>query len=127
LRRNIATCSDQNYFKEKSKEDDRQYNNVNISNQREIKLLHRLKHINIVTLVDVFAKVEDKEGRPGVFPWFETIEQEPLVWMFEDGTEEERYCKILKWYIILEFCPCSLQTILDHAPNNKIPMANTHE
>ncbi|KAJ3273911.1 Serine/threonine-protein kinase stk11 [Terramyces sp. JEL0728] len=57
---------------------------------REIKLLRRLKHKNIVTLVDVFAKVEDNEGKAGIFPWFLTIEEEPIVWIFEDGTEEEK-------------------------------------
>ncbi|KAJ3260002.1 Serine/threonine-protein kinase stk11 [Boothiomyces macroporosus] len=71
---------------------------------REIKLLRRLKHKNIVTLVDVFAKVEDNEGKAGIFPWFLTIEEEPIVWIFEDGTEEEKDVKILKWYIIMEFC-----------------------
>ncbi|KAJ3311208.1 Serine/threonine-protein kinase stk11 [Boothiomyces sp. JEL0838] len=59
---------------------------------REIKLLRRLKHKNIVTLVDVFAKVEDNEGKAGIFPWFLTIEEEPIVWIFEDGTEEEKDC-----------------------------------
>ena len=58
--------------------------------------------MNVVTLVDVFAKVEDTEGKIGIFPWFLTIEEEPIVWIFEDGTEEERDVKILKWYIILD-------------------------
>lgn len=93
---------------------------------REIKLLRRLKHINVVTLVDVFAKVEDTEGKIGIFPWFLTIEEEPIVWIFEDGTEEERDVKILKWYIILEFCPCSLQAILDHAVDHKLPISDCH-
>ena len=93
---------------------------------REIKLLRRLKHSNIVTLIDVFAKVEDDEGKLGVFPWFLTIEEEPIVWMFENGEEEERYVKILKWYIVMEFCPCSLQTVLDHTPNHKISLSDAH-
>ena len=93
---------------------------------REIKLLRRLKHKNIVTLIDVFAKVEDDEGKIGIFPWFLTIEEEPIVWLFENGEEEEKMVKILKWYIVMEFCPCSLQTILDHAPNHKIPISDAH-
>ncbi|KAI8898510.1 kinase-like domain-containing protein [Globomyces pollinis-pini] len=93
---------------------------------REIKLLRRLKHENIVTLVDVFAKVEDSEGKVGIFPWFLTIEEEPIVWIFEDGSEEERSVRILKWYIVLEFCACSLQNILDHAPDHKIPIYDAH-
>jgi hypothetical protein len=77
-------------------------------------------------LIDVFAKVEDDEGKVGIFPWFLTIEEEPIVWMFENGEEEEKNVKILKWYIVMEFCPCSLQTVLDHAPNHKIPLSDAH-
>jgi hypothetical protein len=86
-----------------------------------------LKHENVVTLVDVFAKVEDNDSLTGIFPWFLTIEEEPIVWMFEDGSEEEKDVKLLKWYIILEFCPCSLQTLIDHAPDHKIPASDCHE
>ena len=93
---------------------------------REIKLLRRLKHENIVKLIDVFAKVEDDEGKVGIFPWFLTIEEEPIVWMFENGEEEEKDVKILKWYIVMEFCPCSLQTVLDHSPDHKIPLSDAH-
>jgi hypothetical protein len=89
--------------------------------------LRRLKHRNIITLVDVYAKVEDSDGKSGIFPWFESIEEDPLVWLFEDGTEVEKLCKILKWYIILEFCPCSLQSIIDHAPFHKIPIAEAQK
>jgi hypothetical protein len=93
---------------------------------REIKLLRRLKHRNVVTLVDVFAKVEDNEGKIGVFPWFLTIEEEPIVWIFEDGSEEEKDVKVLKWYIILEFCPCTLQTLLDHSHDHRLPERDCH-
>jgi hypothetical protein len=93
---------------------------------REIKLLRRLKHKNVVTLVDVFAKVEDNEGKIGIFPWFLTIEEEPIVWIFEDGTEEEKDVKVLKWYIILEFCPCTLQTLLDHSATHSLPELDCH-
>jgi serine/threonine protein kinase len=27
----------------------------------------------------------------------------------------------MKWFIILEFCPCTLQVILDNAPDHKLP------
>lgn len=93
---------------------------------REIKLLRRLKHQHVVTLVDVFAKVEDGEGKVGIFPWFLTIEQEPIVWIFEDGSEEERDVKVLKWYIVMEFCPCSLQTILDYDPDHRLSIQDSH-
>jgi hypothetical protein len=93
---------------------------------REIKLLRRLKHKNVVTLVDVFAKVEDNEGKIGIFPWFLTIEEEPIVWIFEDGTEEEKDVKVLKWYIILEFCPCTLQTLIDHSEDHRLPERDCH-
>ncbi|KAI8925460.1 kinase-like domain-containing protein [Entophlyctis helioformis] len=93
---------------------------------REIKMLRRLKHPNVVTLVDVFAKVEDEEGNTSVFPWFTTIEEEPIVWLYEDGSEQEKEVKVLKWYIIFEFCPCSLQTLLEQCEDKKLGLAQAH-
>ena len=85
------------------------------------------KHKNIVKLVDVYAKVEDSESQTLIFPWFLTIEEEPIVWIFEDGKEAEKNVQILKWYIVLEYCPCSLQTILDHSNDNKIHEVDSHD
>nr|KAJ3420704.1 Serine/threonine-protein kinase stk11 [Polyrhizophydium stewartii] len=93
---------------------------------REIKMLRRLKHPNVVTLVDVFAKVEDQDGNVGIFPWFTTIEEEPIVWLYDDGREEEKDVKVLKWYLILEFCPCSLQVLLEQCDDHKISLAQAH-
>ncbi|RKO89770.1 hypothetical protein BDK51DRAFT_28123, partial [Blyttiomyces helicus] len=49
----------------------------------------RLKHTNIVTLIDVFCKVEDDAGNVGVFNWFASIEDEPIAWQLEGGSEVE--------------------------------------
>ena len=80
---------------------------------REIKLLKRLKHKNVVTLIEVYAKVEDENENQGIFNWFSTIEDEPISWPREDGTSEECYVKVLKWYLVFEYCPCTLQTVVD--------------
>ncbi|KAI9101742.1 kinase-like domain-containing protein [Phlyctochytrium arcticum] len=88
---------------------------------REIKLLRRLKHVNAITLIDVYCKVEDEDSNVGVFNWFSTIEEEPITWKFEDGTEEDRPVDILKWYLIFEYCPCSLQTLLEQSEGHKLP------
>ncbi|EGF79689.1 hypothetical protein BATDEDRAFT_35228 [Batrachochytrium dendrobatidis JAM81] len=93
---------------------------------REIKMLRSLKHQNIVTLVDVFAKVEDKDGNIGIFPWFTTIEEEPIVWLYDDGREEEKNVKVLKWYLVFEYCPCSLQTLLDQCEGHKLSISQAH-
>jgi serine/threonine protein kinase len=89
-------------------------------------MLRSLKHPNIVTLVDVYAKVEDEEHKVGIFPWFLTIEEEPIVWVYENGMEEEKSGKILKWYIILEYCACSIQNLIDHAPDNRLSIDQSH-
>lgn len=93
---------------------------------REIKLLRRLKHKNSITLMDVFCKVEDQAGNTGVFNWFSGIENEPIRWRFEDGTEEARKVEILKWYLVFEYCPCTLQSLLENTENNRLSPAMAH-
>ncbi|KAJ3085094.1 Serine/threonine-protein kinase stk11, partial [Quaeritorhiza haematococci] len=94
---------------------------------REIKLLNRLKHRNIITLIDVFCKVEDPDGNVGVFNWFSTIEDEPISWRLDDGTEVERTVEILKWYLVFEYCPCSLQTLVEQAEGSKLSVSEAHQ
>ncbi|KAI8914256.1 kinase-like domain-containing protein [Gorgonomyces haynaldii] len=93
---------------------------------REILLLRRLRHQNVIRLLDVYAKVEDNDGNTCVLPWFETIEQEPVFWIYDDGTEQAKDVRLNKWYIVFEFCPCSLQTLLDAAEGNKLPINEAH-
>ncbi|RKO95892.1 kinase-like protein, partial [Caulochytrium protostelioides] len=87
---------------------------------QEIKLLKRLKHPNVITLIDVFCKVQavDDEEQVGIFNWFSTIEDEPILWQMEDGTQEEHHVEVLKWYLVFEYCPCSLQTLIDQSSEN---------
>ncbi|KAJ3107137.1 Serine/threonine-protein kinase stk11 [Phlyctochytrium planicorne] len=87
---------------------------------REIKLLRRMKHKNVITLIDVYCKVEDDEGNVGIFNWFSGIEEEPITWTYDDGTEAEKKVGILKWYLIFEYCPCSLQTLLEQVEGNRL-------
>ncbi|KAJ3272019.1 Serine/threonine-protein kinase stk11 [Borealophlyctis nickersoniae] len=94
---------------------------------REIKLLRRLKHRNIITLIDVYSKVEDPTtSEAGIFNWFTSIEDEPIVWQYDDGSEAERNVEILKWYLVFEYCPCSLQTLLEQAEGGKVDIARGH-
>ncbi|TPX33261.1 hypothetical protein SmJEL517_g03880 [Synchytrium microbalum] len=81
---------------------------------REIKLLRRLKHKNCITLIDVYCKVEDDEGFNSFFPWYQEIEEEPIIWKYDDGTEVEKSAEVLKWYMVFEYCPCSLQMLIEH-------------
>ncbi|KAJ3152062.1 Serine/threonine-protein kinase stk11 [Irineochytrium annulatum] len=94
---------------------------------REIKLLRRMKHKNIVTLIDVYCKVEDDEGNVGVFNWFSTIEDEPITWTYDDGTEVDRKVSVLKWYLVFEYCPCSLQMLLDQAEGHKLDSSQANK
>ncbi|KAJ3141258.1 Serine/threonine-protein kinase stk11 [Geranomyces variabilis] len=93
---------------------------------REIKLLRRMRHRNAIRLIDVYCKVEDDDGNVGVFNWFSTIEDEPITWKFEDGTEEDRSVQILKWYLIFEYCPCSLQTLLEQEEGGRLSIPRAH-
>lgn len=88
-----------------------------IPNIREIDLLSRIKHKNIITLIDVYCKVESDNEDVGILNWFSGIEDEPIVWSLEDGSEIECMVKVLKWYLVLEYCPCSLQTVIEQSPN----------
>lgn len=54
--------------------------------QREIEILKRVRHPNVVQLCEVF-RVEEKQ----------------------------------KLYIIMEFCVCSLQQMLDNCPQKRLP------
>ncbi|KNC96972.1 CAMK/CAMKL/LKB protein kinase, variant [Spizellomyces punctatus DAOM BR117] len=93
---------------------------------REIKLLRRLKHRNTITLIDVYCKVEDEDSNVAVFNWFSTIEEEPITWRFEDGTADDRSVEILKWYLVFEYCPCSLQVLLEQSDGNRLPVPRAH-
>lgn len=93
---------------------------------REINMLQKLKHKNVVTLINTYAKVEDKEGNVSIFPWFATIEEEPVIWFYEDGTEEEKTVSLTKWYLVFQFCPCSLQRLLDESDDKKLPLSEVH-
>ncbi|KAJ3154983.1 Serine/threonine-protein kinase stk11 [Geranomyces michiganensis] len=93
---------------------------------REIKLLRRMRHRNAIRLIDVYCKVEDEDGNVGVFNWFSTIEDEPITWKFEDGSEDDRNVQILKWYLIFEYCPCSLQTLLEQEEGGRLSIPRAH-
>ncbi|KAI9323914.1 hypothetical protein DFJ73DRAFT_875011 [Zopfochytrium polystomum] len=94
---------------------------------REITMLRRLKHKNVVTLIDIYCKVEDDEGSVGIFNWFSNIEEDAILWTYDDGTEVQKKVVILKWYLVFEYCPCSLQTLLEQSEGKKLPPATAHK
>ncbi|KAI9351991.1 kinase-like domain-containing protein [Obelidium mucronatum] len=93
----------------------------------EIKLLRRMKHRNIIMLIDVYCKVEDDEGNVGIFNWFSTIEDEPITWTYDDGSVAEKKVVVMKWYLVFEYCPCSLQTLLEQSEMKKLTAFNAHK
>ncbi|KAJ3084332.1 Serine/threonine-protein kinase stk11 [Rhizoclosmatium hyalinum] len=93
----------------------------------EIKLLRKMKHRNVITLIDVYCKVEDDEGNVGIFNWFSTIEDEPITWTYDDGSVADKKVTVLKWYLVFEYCPCSLQTLLEQSDGRKISVFRAHK
>ncbi|KAJ3070937.1 Serine/threonine-protein kinase STK11 [Podochytrium sp. JEL0797] len=93
----------------------------------EIALLRRMKHRNVIMLIDVYCKVEDEEGNYGIFNWFPTIEDEPITWTYEDGSASKQKVVVLKWYLVFEYCPCSLQTLLEQSEGKKLSIFKAHK
>ncbi|KAJ3337101.1 Serine/threonine-protein kinase stk11 [Gonapodya sp. JEL0774] len=93
---------------------------------REIKLMRDLRHKNVIRLIDVFCKMENDEGVTGLFNWYEDIENEPIQWRLGTGDIVEKQGEIQKWYLVFEYCPCSLQSMLDHVGGNKLPIPEAH-
>ncbi|KAI9184256.1 hypothetical protein H9P43_003309 [Blastocladiella emersonii ATCC 22665] len=76
----------------------------------EIQTLRRIRgHPNVVRLLDVFAKVEDDDGNEDTVPWTAT-------------EETEMGYKVHKRYLVFEYCHGNLQSLLDAAPDGKIPL-----
>ncbi|TPX67165.1 hypothetical protein CcCBS67573_g07583 [Chytriomyces confervae] len=93
----------------------------------EIKLLKQMKNRNVITLIDVYCKVEDGEGNIGIFNWFSSIEDSPITWTYDDGSVEDKKVTVLKWYLVFEYCPCSLQTLLEQSEGKKLSLTQTHK
>jgi hypothetical protein len=89
---------------------------------REILLLKKLSHPNIISLLKIYAKVEDSESESCCVPWFQAIEEEPVIWQYDDGTEHEKPVQLLKWYLVFQFCPCTLQHILENSDEKRLPL-----
>jgi hypothetical protein len=92
------------------------------SSCREIKLLKKLKHKNVIQLLDAFCKAESQDTSDiGIFDWFSTIELESITWKDQDGKDHEGHVNVLKWYLIFEHCPCSVQTLMESVPEHRLP------
>lgn len=94
---------------------------------REIRELRKLKHKNVITLIDVYCKVEDDEDNLGIFNWFPEIEEENIMWRYDDGNEVRKKVEVVKWYMVFEYCPCSLQTLIEQSPMGKLSEASAHQ
>ena len=70
--------------------------------------------------------MEDASGSTGVFPWFEAIEDEPITWVYEDGSIMQQKVRILKFYLVFQYCPWTLQGLLDQSEGKKISVDRAH-
>lgn len=93
----------------------------------EIKLLKKLKHKNIIKLIDVYCKVEDSQGNIAIFDWFPEIENDPIEWRYDDGTSVEASVSVVKWYLIFEYCPCSLQVLVEQEDYGKLTVERSRD
>jgi len=91
----------------------------------EISLLRRLKHKNIICLIEVFAKIEYSEtGDTDVVPWFKNIETEKGQ-ILENGMVAEKV-ELLKWYLVLDYCATSLHSLIENSEDKKLDMRYAH-
>ena len=71
--------------------------------QKEISILRKLKHPNIIRLIDVYAKINPED--PKIVPHHKSLQF------------------VTKQYAIFEYCTISLQTMLDRSPNGRLPLS----
>lgn len=78
-------------------------------------MLRRVNRGNkhVIGLLDVYCQVEDEFETKAVFNWFRTIEDEPIIWIEDDGNEVDKTVSIIKFYLVFDYCPSSLQIIID--------------
>eukprot|EP00835_Amoeboradix_gromovi_P001711 NODE_84_length_22349_cov_0.357888.p4 type:complete len:453 gc:universal NODE_84_length_22349_cov_0.357888:6228-4870(-) len=70
---------------------------------KEISILRKLKHPNIIRLIDVYAKINPDD--PKIVPHHKNLQQ------------------VTKQYAIFEYCTVTLQTMLDRSPNGRLPLS----
>lgn len=81
---------------------------------REIKLLRRLKHPNVIKLIHVYCKVcPVGEDETAVLVWYSMIEDDSVLWNGVDGRGEDKRVEVLKWYLVFEYCERDLQGVLE--------------
>ena len=81
---------------------------------REIEMLRRVnKSKHVIGLLDVYCQVEDEFETKAVFNWFRTIEDEPIIWIEDDGSEVDKTVSIIKFYLVFDYCPSTLQVLID--------------
>ncbi|KAI9010655.1 kinase-like domain-containing protein [Hyaloraphidium curvatum] len=93
---------------------------------REIKMIRKLRHRNVVRLLDVFCKVETEKEGTALFDWYEEIEQAPVMLDVPGEIGSPQTIRIQKWYIVQELCSCSVQDLLDLDELQNIPVELAH-
>eukprot|EP00834_Sanchytrium_tribonematis_P001105 NODE_24_length_41419_cov_0.818780.p6 type:complete len:419 gc:universal NODE_24_length_41419_cov_0.818780:22636-23892(+) len=71
--------------------------------ERELRILKKLRHPNIIRLIDVYAKINPDD--PKIVPYKKTLES------------------VTKQYAIFEHCSVNLQTLMDRSPNGRLPLS----
>jgi len=93
---------------------------------RELNLLRNFQHHNIIKIYDVYCKVENEFGQNALFHWSTDIENIPLPWTVDN---EVVYCKaeIVKWYTVMEYCPFSVQLLIEKAIDGHLAIPYAHK
>ncbi|ORX56610.1 kinase-like protein [Piromyces finnis] len=93
---------------------------------RELNMLRSFQHHNIIKIYDVYCKVENEYGQNALFHWSTNIENIPLPWTVDD---EIVYCKaeIVKWYTVMEYCPFSIQLLIEKSIDGHLAIPYAHK
>ena len=90
-------------------------------------MIRKLRHPNIVRLLDVFCKVENEQNDTALFDWYEEIERDPVQLDLPGDNGKACMVKVQKWYIVQELCSCSVQDLLNLDDLLHIPLDIAHQ
>ncbi|GAB1295327.1 Serine/threonine-protein kinase STK11 [Apodemus speciosus] len=104
--------------------------------KKEIQLLRRLRHRNVIQLVDVLYNEEKQK----IYPGMERVElEQPVLHLGHPGSILSVYPAVGRtpslWseaasgrptYMVMEYCVCGMQEMLDSVPEKRFPVCQAH-
>ncbi|NWW88467.1 STK11 kinase, partial [Rhynochetos jubatus] len=78
--------------------------------KKEIQLLRRLRHKNVIQLVDVLYNEEKQK----IYPFFIQL------------VEPQNFLNSALTYMVMEYCVCGMQEMLDSVPEKRFPVFQAH-